>query len=338
MQLHNVYGVDLGTSTVKIYSQKRDTITKEKNMIAVRNHEDVLAVGNEAYEMFEKAPGNVSVGSPMAFGMIADIGNGEFVLHTLLHRIDRHLGRNPVLYFAVPTDMSEIETRAYYAIASAGELKKSRVFLVEKPIADALALGIPLSRTRGSMIVNIGAQSTEISILADSRVIISRNLPIGGKQFNEAVCEQVRKQNSLLIGTRTARRLKIALASTDGRIREARMIMGMDSISGLPRKDAVTSQTVNEALLPKIRQITAEVSNFLERVPPQIRSNIKAEGIFLAGGSTRIPGIEQFFARQTENRIRLSGYYESCTICGLKELINHETLQKYAFTARKKKK
>ena len=30
MQLHNVYGVDLGTSTVKIYSQKRDTITKEK--------------------------------------------------------------------------------------------------------------------------------------------------------------------------------------------------------------------------------------------------------------------------------------------------------------------
>ena len=56
MQLHNVYGVDLGTSTVKIYSQKRDTITKEKNMIAVRNHEDVLAVGNEAYEMFEKAP------------------------------------------------------------------------------------------------------------------------------------------------------------------------------------------------------------------------------------------------------------------------------------------
>lgn len=152
MQLHNVYGVDLGTSTVKIYSQKRDTITKEKNMIAVRNHEDVLAVGNEAYEMFEKAPGNVSVGSPMAFGMIADIGNVEFVLHTLLHRIDRHLGRNPVLYFAVPTDMSEIETRAYYAIASAGELKKSRVFLVEKPIADALALGIPLSRTRGSML------------------------------------------------------------------------------------------------------------------------------------------------------------------------------------------
>ena len=96
------------------------------------------------------------------------------------------------------------------------------------------------------------------------------------------------------------------------------MIMGMDSISGLPRKDAVTSQTVNEALLPKIRQITAEVSNFLDRVPPQIRSNIEAEGIFLAGGSTRIPGIEQFFARQTENRIRLSGYYESCTICGLK--------------------
>lgn len=338
MHLRNVYGVDLGTSTVKIYSKKRNTITKEKNMIAVRNHEDVLAVGNEAYEMYEKAPSNVTVGSPMAFGMIADIGNAEFVLQTLLHRIDKRLGRNPVLYFAVPTDMSEIETRAYCAIASAGELRKSKIFLVEKPIADALALGIPLNRTRGSMIVNLGSQSTEISVLADARVIISRNFHVGGAQLNQAICEQVRKKNSLLIGQRTARRLKMALASTDNRIREARLIMGIDSVSGLPRKDAVSSQTVNEALREPLRAIMEEVRTFLTRIPPQIRKSIEGEGIHLTGGSTRLPGIEKAFANHTGCAVRLSGYYDSCTICGLKELITHEALQKYAFTARKKKK
>ena len=31
MQIRNVYGIDLGTSTVKIYDLKKDTITKEKN-------------------------------------------------------------------------------------------------------------------------------------------------------------------------------------------------------------------------------------------------------------------------------------------------------------------
>mgnify|MGYP000087412525 FL=1 len=30
MQIRNVYGIDLGTSTVKIYDLKKDTITKRK--------------------------------------------------------------------------------------------------------------------------------------------------------------------------------------------------------------------------------------------------------------------------------------------------------------------
>jgi len=44
MLFDNVYGVDLGTSAVKIYDTKKDTIIKEKNMIAVRNGDTVFAV------------------------------------------------------------------------------------------------------------------------------------------------------------------------------------------------------------------------------------------------------------------------------------------------------
>ena len=54
MPLHKTFGVDLGTSTVKIYSQDQDTILTEKNMIAIRNQKQILAVGNEAYGIFEK--------------------------------------------------------------------------------------------------------------------------------------------------------------------------------------------------------------------------------------------------------------------------------------------
>ena len=65
MQIRNVYGIDLGTSTVKIYDLKKDTITKEKNMIAIRNREQVIAVGNYAYEMHERTPSNIEVITPM---------------------------------------------------------------------------------------------------------------------------------------------------------------------------------------------------------------------------------------------------------------------------------
>ena len=56
MFFDNVYGVDLGTSSIKIYDSRKDTIIKEKNMVAVRNQDTLFAVGNEAYEMFEKIP------------------------------------------------------------------------------------------------------------------------------------------------------------------------------------------------------------------------------------------------------------------------------------------
>ena len=170
---NHVYGIDLGSNMIKIYSQNSNEILKEKNMIAIRNKDTVLAVGDVAYEIYEKNPTNVKVSSPMLNGMIANISHLEIMLQLLLDKTERSVGRHPVIYFAVPVDMTEIEKRAYYSIAQTGRLRKSKVLLVERPIADALALGIPIMRTKGSMIVNIGAATTEISVIADSRVIIS---------------------------------------------------------------------------------------------------------------------------------------------------------------------
>ena len=44
----------------------------EKNMVASKGH-TIIAIGNEAYEMFEKSPVNIAVNSPMTFGMIANL-------------------------------------------------------------------------------------------------------------------------------------------------------------------------------------------------------------------------------------------------------------------------
>ena len=86
MLFQHVYGIDLGAGTVKIYDWKKDAITKEKNMIAVRDRDTVFAVGNEAYEMFEKTPENIEVVTPMANGRISDVLLVEAILHTLLSR------------------------------------------------------------------------------------------------------------------------------------------------------------------------------------------------------------------------------------------------------------
>ncbi|MDY4669790.1 MAG: rod shape-determining protein [Oliverpabstia sp.] len=338
MFTNHVYGIDLGSNMIKIYSQKSDEILKERNMIAIRNKEQILAVGDEAYEMYEKSPANVEVSSPMSNGMIANISHLEILLQTLLERTSRSTGRHPVIYFAVPVDMTEIEKRAYYSVAQRGRFRKSKVLLVERPVADALALGIPIIKTRGSMIVNIGAATTEISVIADSRVIISKIVPLGGDHFNQDILNNIRRRNNFFVSLRTAGRLKASLADLKQERKLARKIVGVDCVSGLPRERIVTSATINESILSSVNKIAEEIRTFLERTPPQIHKVILAEGIYLTGGSTRIPYIAQVISRQVGCPILLSQYYDLCTIYGLKEIITHDALHHWAFTPKKRKK
>ena len=337
MSFGNVYGVDLGTSSVKIFSLKKDKITVEKSMLAIRNQDQLLAVGNDAYEMFEKTPENVQISCPVAYGAIADVNHVEVVLHTLLRKTDRYIGHGPVIYFSVPMNMSEIERRAYYAITHNGLLRKPQVYLVERPMCDALALGIPISKTKGSMVVNIGAESTDFSIIANEQVIISKTIYIGGKQLNEAICDMVRRNYNLLIGRRTARRLKIAMANLNGDRREGRKVVGINTLSGIPREGVVSAALVREAIWEPLENIASELKTFIERIPPQIAASVAAEGIYLTGGTTRIPGLDKYIERFTGYPIKLSSYYELCTIKGLEELITHKALKKWARSIKEKK-
>ncbi len=333
----NVFGVDLGTSAVKIYSLRKNRLMIEHNIIAVRDGAQVLAVGSDAFEMYEKNPPGISVDRPMSNGRIADVAEVEMLLRVLLMKTDKHCGSNPVIYFSAPLNMSELEKRAYYAISHTGNIRNPKVFLVDRPICDALSLGIPLSKTKGSMILNIGAQSTEISVIAGEQVIISDSIQLGGQQLNESICSELRRSRNLLIGKRTARRLKTVLASFEHRENETRRITGVDTLSGLPREEEVSSDLVSLAVEAELHKGAEQMRTFLERTPPQIAKCIIDEGIYLTGGTARIPGIDRYLSRVIGCRINLSSDYEFSTVKGLEELIRHRELKKWACSIRNKK-
>jgi len=261
----------------------------------------------------------------------------EYVLHTMIGRADRSAGYAPMIFFSAPVNMSEIEKRAYYSISHAGYFRSPRVYLVDRPVCDAISLGINIPQTRGSMIVNIGGQNTDISVIANEQVIISTEISIGGQHLNEAICNEIRRQENLIVGRRTARRLKAVLATLGEDIRETRQVTGMNTLSGLPRQGTVSSELVSFAVEGQISQLATEIRTFLERTPPQIRESVAEEGIYLTGGTTRIPSIDRYLKRVIGCPVNLSGYFEMCTIRGLAELIRNKELQKWAYTIGKKK-
>lgn len=305
-------------------------------MVAYRGRR-ILAIGNKAYEMFEKSPSDISVDSPMAFGMLANLELQEIVLYSMLKKIDHTSGLGADMFFSVPLDMTAIEKRAYYHLVNGHWLRKNRVFMVESPIADAVAMNINLEKNEGSMVVNIGAQSTEFSILTDGKIIISRKIPLGGRQMNESICSEIRKHYNLQIGTRTAKRLKVVMGRLNDQKKEARKVVGIDSVSGLPREEVVSAYVVNEGITNCVNQIAAEMKTFLERTPPQIAYHIAKEGIYLTGGSTRLPYIDNYLASYTGFAFNLSDLYETSAVHGLEKIIHDRELRRWAQPVKQKK-
>lgn len=336
MLFEKTYGIDLGSSSVKVYSFFKNKTYIEKNMIASRGR-SIIAVGNEAYEMFEKEPVNITVHSPMSFGMIANLELQEIVLYSMMRKIDRIMSVGSVMYFTVPLDMSAVEKRAYYHLVNGHWLRKNRVFMVEAPIADAIAMGINPENHEGSMVVNIGAQSTSFSIITDGKIIISKKIPIGGRQMNEAVCSEIRKRYHLQIGTRTGKRLKMVMGRMSDQKKDARKVVGIDSISGLPREEVISSYVVNAGIMNCVNEIAAEMKTFLERIPPQISYHIAREGIYLTGGSTRLPYIDTYLASYTGFTFNLSELYETSAVSGLEKIIRDRELRKWATPVKQRK-
>ena len=111
--MQNAYGIDLGTNNIKIYSRSDDSVLVEKNMIAIENKNTLFAYGNSAFEMYEKAPANIHISYPLCNGVIADIQNMQLLMKYFINDICKGSIRPSDFYIAVPTDVTEVEKRAF---------------------------------------------------------------------------------------------------------------------------------------------------------------------------------------------------------------------------------
>ena len=138
----NAFGIDIGTGNIKIYNGNNDSFFMEKNMIAIEGKNNLFAYGDSAFEMYEKAPDNITISSPLCNGVIADIGNMQVLLKNFINDLFKGNVKPADYYIAVPTDVTEVEKRAFYELIKDSGVKAKRVLVVEKAIADGLGMDI----------------------------------------------------------------------------------------------------------------------------------------------------------------------------------------------------
>ena len=330
----NAFGIDLGTSNIKIYDGLTDSIISRKNMIAVQKFQGqktVMAYGDDAFEMFEKAPANITVSHPVTYGVIADINHMQILLHNfIMDEVHGNL-RSADFYLSVPTDITQVEKRAFFDLVKDSNVKARNIFIVEKAIADGIGLNVDVKNSQGILVVNIGYETTEISILSMGGIVISKLIKIGGKKFDESIRNIIRKEYNLLIGIKTAEKVKIALPELEA-IEEDAIVYGRDIVTGLPVERAIPTALIERAMHENFESIIDSVRAILERTPPELGADIYKRGIFLTGGSARIGDLHELISNNTGLKVNFSPNGEESVAFGLSQIIKNDRNRNVAYS------
>ncbi len=327
---NNAYGIDLGTCNIKIYSAMTDKIMVQKNMISIQNRHHMIAYGNTAYEMYERAPSNIRVSNPIGNGVIADIQNMELLMKEFMKDEQRGILRPADFFMAIPTDVTEVERRAFYDLVKDAGVKARQIMALEKAIADALGMGIDVKNSQGVLIVDVGYDTTEISILSLGGIVLSKLIKVGGRVFDQSIVSAVRREYNLVIGMKTAEAVRMSFNEPGSG--ETTTIYGRDIVTGLPMERTLTHDFVAKSLQSDFKMITDNVKIILERTPPELSADIYRHGLFLTGGACQEEGLSDELQLETKLDINLAESPVTTVALGLAQVIKKSQYRSLAYT------
>ncbi|MCM1568307.1 MAG: rod shape-determining protein [Roseburia sp.] len=327
---NNAFGIDLGTNNIKIYDRNDDKIFVEKNMIAIENKNILFAYGDSAFEMYEKAPGNIRISYPLSNGVIADIKNMETLIRYFISDLQKGNLKPAEFIIAVPTDVTEVEKRAFYDLVKDANVKAKKIMVVEKAVADGLGMDIDVKNSQGVLVVNAGYETTEISILSLGGIVLSRLIKVGGMRFDEAIRAAVRREFSLIIGGKTAEMVKISLKQLEEEGNGA-VVYGRDIVTGLPVEREIPTKLVVECLEEHFNTIVDNVKVILERTPPELAADIYRHGIYLTGGASQVSHLADRIATGTGLAVNIAAEPLTSVAAGLAKIIKDDNYKSVSY-------
>ena len=297
--------IDLGTANTLIYIKGRGIVLNEPSIVAVhRSNRKPLAIGLEAQQMHERTHREIETIRPLKDGVIADFEIAEMLIRGLIRKVQKSwITSIRRMVICVPSGITEVEKRAVRD--SAEHAGARQVYLIDEPMAAAIGIGLNVQEPVGNMIVDIGGGTTEIAVIALSGIVIDESIRTGGDELDDAIVQYFRRNHNLLIGQRTAERIKCEVGSAVELDPELEVsVKGRDLVSGIPKVRTISSEDVREALRESVSQIAAAVIRCLERTPPELGADVLERGIMLTGGGALLKGLDTLL----KNRVELPVY------------------------------
>ncbi len=316
-------GIDLGTANTIVYVDGKEIVLREPSVVAKNTKTgEIVAVGQEARDMIGRTPASISAIRPMKDGVIADYETTVTMLKYYINKTVGHASGKPYVMVCVPSGITAVEKRAV--------IDATRV-VIEEPFAAAIGAGLPIMDPTGSMVVDIGGGTTDVATISLGGIVSSRSLRVAGDRLNDAIAAYIRKKYNLLIGERTAEKLKwdIGSASIEGaKDIENVTIRGRYLLTGLPKSVEITAEDVANAISEPIQEIIGTVKETLEETSPEISADVIDHGIVLTGGGALLKNLPQVISEATKVPVSIAKNPLDCVAIGTGESLKSIDIMK----------
>lgn len=304
--LYTDIAIDLGTANTLIYSRGEGIVLNEPSIVALNSQNEPVATGHEARLMHEKTHKNIRTVRPLRDGVIADFEVAEQMIRGMIDKVKmKWYSSTRQMVVCVPSGITEVERRAVRDSAEHAGAKE--VHLVDEPMAAAIGIGLNVHEPIGNMIVDIGGGTTEIAVIALSGIVYAQSVRLGGDELNDDIINYFRRNHNLLIGERTAEKIKCEIGSAAPLDEELDMeTKGRDLVNGVPRIRHVSSKDVREAISESVNTIVESITKSLEQTPPELSADILDRGIMLTGGGAKLKNLDKLIMETTDLPVHIA--------------------------------